>query len=133
MLSIPRATIGAEHFDARDPLPETGLRVRLDDGVEPGLQRRDHRAVDGEGLVDRNRPVGQSRDFQRTRHAADAGPVDFSRLDNGVGKGDLLAGKAGVFGLCAPDRPLGMAEEPATRETQSRSEREQKQAIRDAP
>ena len=73
------AAIGAEHFDGRDPLPEAGLSVGLDDGVEPGLERRDHRAVDGERLVDRDRAVGQRRDFQRTRHAADAGPVDFGR------------------------------------------------------
>ena len=119
------AAIGAEHFDGRDPLPEAGLRVGLDNGVEPGLERRDHRAVDGEGLVDRNRPVGERRDFQRTRHAADAGPVDFRRRDDGVGKGDLLAGEAGVFGLRAPDRPLGTAEESAARETQSRGQREQ--------
>ena len=53
------------------------------------------------------------------------GPVDLGRGDDGVGKGDLLAGKAGVLGLSAPDRPLGMAKESAARETQSRDQHEQ--------
>ncbi len=57
------AAIGAEHFDGRDPLPEAGLRVGLDDGVEPGLERRDHRTVDGEGLVDRDRPLASAETF----------------------------------------------------------------------
>ena len=66
------ATIGAEYVDGRDPLAETGLRVGLDDVVEPRLQGRDHRTIDGQSLVDRDRAIGERRDMKRTRHAANA-------------------------------------------------------------
>ena len=75
------ATIGAEHVDGRDPLPEAGLSVRLDDVIQPGLQRRDHRAVDGQRLVDRDRAIGERRDLERTGHAADARTVDLGRRE----------------------------------------------------
>ena len=106
------AAIGAEHVDGRDPLPEAGLSVGLDDRVEPGLERRDHRTVDGERLVDRDRAFGERRHLEGTRHAANARAVDLGRGDDGVGEGHLPAGEAGLFGLRSPDRPLGTAENP---------------------
>ena len=80
----PSAAVGAEDVDGRDPLAEAGLRVGLDDGVQPGLQRRNHWAVDGQGLVDPDRAIIDGRNLQRTRHAADARTVDFGRGDYGV-------------------------------------------------
>ena len=118
------AAIGAEHVDGRDPLPEAGLSVWLDDSAEPGLERRDHRTVDGERLVDRDRTFGERRHLERTRHAADARAVDLGRGDDRVGERDLPAGEAGLFGLRSPDRPLGTAEESATRQTWGRDKRE---------
>ena len=108
------AAVRAEHVDGRNLLPETGLSVRLDDVVEPSFQRRDHRAVDGQNLVDRDRPVGQRRDLERTRHSADAGPIDLLRGNDSGGRGDEIAGEAGVFGLGAPDRPLFAPEKSAS-------------------
>ena len=119
------AAVRAEHVDGLDLLPETGLSVRLDDVVEPGFQRRDHRAIDGQNLVDRDCAVGQRRDLERTRHSANAGAVDLLRGDDSGGRGDEVAGEAGVFGLGAPDRPLFAPEESAApRDTAAESQKE---------
>ncbi len=118
------AAVGAEHVDGRDPLAEAGLGVRLNDVVEPGLQRRDHRAVNDERLVEPDLAVRKRGDFERARHAADAGAVDLAHGNDGLGRGDELAGEAGVFGLGAPDRPLGPAEEAAARQREDGDERQ---------
>ena len=76
------AAIGAEDVECRHLLAEAGLRVRLNDVREPGIQRRDHRAVDGQNLVDPDRAVGQSGNLQRARHAADARAVDLVSGDD---------------------------------------------------
>ena len=111
------ATVGAEHVDGRDPLPESGLSVRLDDVIQPGLERGDHRAVDGQRLVDRNRAIGERRDFERTGHAADARTVNLGDGNHKIGRCDRSAGEAGIFGLRSPGRPLGAAEESAALQT----------------
>ena len=110
------AAIGAEDVDGRDLPPEARLSVRLDDIVEPGLQRRNHRAIDGQNLVEPDRSVVEGGDLERARHAANAWTVDLSGRNHVGRRGDELAGIAGVFGLGPPDRPLGPAEEPAARE-----------------
>ena len=47
------AAIGAEHVEPDDPLAEPRLRDRLHDLVQPGLDRRDHRTIYRERLVER--------------------------------------------------------------------------------
>ena len=58
------AAIRAKHIDGRDPLPEAGLGVGLDDRVEPRLEPGNHRAVDGERLIDGNRPLASAETFK---------------------------------------------------------------------
>ena len=119
------AAVGPEHVERRDLLAEPGLCVRLDDVPEPPLQRRDHRAVDGQRLVDADRAVREGRDPQGPRHAADARTIDLGGGHDGVGKGDELAGEAGVLRLGPPNRPLRTAEEAATRHGQSGDQRQE--------
>ena len=128
------AAVGAEHVERRDLLAEAGLRVRLDDVVEPGLQRRNHRAVDGRAPCRApTAPSCEGRDAQGPRHAADAGTVDLGGGDDGLRKGDELAGEAGVFRLGPPDRPLRTAEEAAARQRAKRRPTPGRMAERDAP
>ncbi len=75
------AAIGAEDFDGCDLLSEARFGVGLDDVLEPGLERRDHRAVDRQNLVERDGPVGDRGDLERTRHAANARSIDRGRGD----------------------------------------------------
>ena len=117
------AAVGAEHVERRHSLAEARLCVRLDDVLEPGLERRDHRTIDGQHFVDPDRPRGEGRDLQRPRHAADARPVDLGGGGDRVGQGDELAGEAGVLRLGAPDRPLRTAEEAAASHRQSGDQR----------
>ena len=116
------AAVSPEHVDGGDLLPETGLSVWLNDVVEPGFQRRYHRTIDGQNLVDRDCAVGQRRDLERTRHSANAWAVDLVRRDDSGGRGDEVAGEASVFGLGPPHRPLGAPEESASRQRHSGGE-----------
>ena len=114
------ARIGAEHVDGRDLLAKARLGVRLHDVAKPRLERRDHRAVDGQRLVDADLAVVERGDLERPRHPADARPVDFMPRGDAVRKLDEVAGEAGVFRLGSPCRPFRTADESAARQAQGR-------------
>jgi hypothetical protein len=63
--------------------------------------------------------------MKRTGHAANARAVDLLRGNYKIGRYDQPAGKAGIFGLCPPHRPLGAAEESAAAQTNSSGKHKQ--------
>ena len=75
-----------------------------------------------------DRAAIQRRDLPRTPRPM-PGPSISGAEDDGVGKGDLLAGEASVLGLSAPTGALRAAGGSATRRTQSRADRRNERAM----
>lgn len=57
--------------------------------------------------------------MKRTGHAANAWAVDLLRGNYEIGRCDQPAGKAGIFGLGPPHRPLSALEEAAAAQAES--------------
>ena len=119
------AAIGAEDVEVATFCPKrasaSGCTMSLSQASSAGIIGQSMTSA----LSTADLAVGERRDLERARHAADAGAVDLARRERRDSEGvTSLSGEAGVFGLGAPDRPLGAAEEAAARKRQDRDERQ---------
>ena len=102
------AAVGAHRIDFGHLLTETRPRGRLHDLAEPGIERGDHRAVEGINRIEAHRAIEQCAHLEGTGQAANTRAVDFARRLN-IGRDmDQLLRETSIFRRAAPRRRAEM-------------------------